>query len=30
MVRGEADRDAPPGWHYDDDTGALMREAVAA
>ena len=25
MARNEADR-APPGWHYDDDTGALMRD----
>ena len=28
MVRGDADRDAPPGWHYDDDTGALMRDVI--
>ena len=28
MVRGEADREAPPGWHYDDDTGALMRDVI--
>ncbi|MCR5751298.1 MAG: hypothetical protein K6G91_04990 [Kiritimatiellae bacterium] len=28
MVRGESDREAPPGWHYDDDTGALMRDVI--
>ena len=28
MIRNEADREAPAGWHYDDDTGALMRDVI--